>query len=183
MRNINTIIIHCSATKPSQDIGVTQIRKWHKRKGWSDVGYHIVIRRDGTLELGRPLNKIGAHCKGQNRYSIGICLIGGLDKRGRAVNNFTKKQFATLDKIVDQYAKTFNIRPKDIKGHRDFSPDLDGDGIISKEEWLKVCPCFEVKDWIAGKDLVTERPVNVLSEQKPRPKPKRTPPENDMFSL
>jgi len=88
MRIIDTVIVHCSATKPSMDIGVDVIRQWHMNKGWSDIGYHYVIRRNGAVELGRDLDKdgdvdeeIGAHAYGHNATSIGICLIGGVDDR------------------------------------------------------------------------------------------------------
>ena len=77
MRRIDKVIIHCSDTYHNMDIGVKQIRRWHKKRGFNDVGYHYIIRRDGTLETGRPIEKIGAHCKGQNRHSIGVCFVGG----------------------------------------------------------------------------------------------------------
>ena len=82
MREINKIIIHCSATPEGQDFTVQQIRQWHttpkpKGNGWSDIGYHFVIYRDGSVHKGRPLEQIGAHTLGYNANSIGICYIGG----------------------------------------------------------------------------------------------------------
>ncbi len=80
MREINEIIVHCSATPESMDIGVKEIRDWHVNDNkWDDIGYHFVIRRDGTIECGRSIDKAGAHCKGHNAHSIGMCLVGGED--------------------------------------------------------------------------------------------------------
>lgn len=91
MRHIDTHIIHCSASPDDMDIGVKEIRQWHEQRGWSDIGYHFVIRRDGTIELGRPIEIMGAHAYGHNRDSIGTCLVG--------INNFTEAQFNSLRKL------------------------------------------------------------------------------------
>ncbi len=72
------IVVHCSATKPSQDVGASEIRQWYLDRGLSNIGYHLVIRRDGPVENGRPLSNVGAHVRGYNRVSIGICLSGGM---------------------------------------------------------------------------------------------------------
>src|SRR5688572_4775960 len=97
------IVVHCSATDDSQDIGVKEIREWHtqpypKGRGWSDVGYHRVIRRDGTVEEGRPIQSVGAHVQGHNHRSVGICLVGGIeaDDKNRARDNFTAAQKEAL---------------------------------------------------------------------------------------
>lgn len=82
MRTINEIIIHCSATREGQDFSVKDIDRWHKQRVFLMVGYHYIIRLDGTIEQGRPLEMIGAHCTGHNAHSIGICYIGGLDSNG-----------------------------------------------------------------------------------------------------
>ena len=86
MRQIDHIIVHCSYTPPSMDIGAETIREWHtlpkpKGRGWSDIGYHWVIRRNGTVEAGRSEERAGAHAKGYNQDSIGICLIGGKSEK------------------------------------------------------------------------------------------------------
>ncbi len=145
MRNINKVIIHASATKPNQKVNADIIRNWHKSKGWLDIGYHFVILPDGTIEIGRPIEKAGAHVKGHNFDSIGICLIGGLNLKGKPENNFTENQFNSLGLLVDGFKWQFNI--SEIKGHRDYSPDKNKDGKITKNEWVKVCPCFDVGEW------------------------------------
>ena len=134
MRKINKIIIHCSATKPSMDIGVTEIRDWHVNgNSWGDVGYHHVIRRDGTLENGRAAEVAGAHCKNHNHDSIGICLVGGVreDDVKIAENNFTQAQFDQLEILVKWLMKEY----KDIEifAHSHFAE--------------KDCPCFDVNEW------------------------------------
>ena len=83
MRSINEIIIHCSATREGQQVTVETIRDWHLAKGWNDIGYHFYIDLDGTINKGRNIDKIGAHCKGHNRNSIGICYCGGVESDGK----------------------------------------------------------------------------------------------------
>ena len=80
MREINRIILHCSATPEGEHISTETIRDWHvNKRGWSDIGYHFVVLLDGTIEAGRPLDRVGAHTKGHNEDSIGICIVGGVD--------------------------------------------------------------------------------------------------------
>ena len=84
MRNINEVIIHCSATREGQSITVDTIREWHvDGRGWSDIGYHFYIELDGSIKKGRDIDKTGAHCKGHNRNSIGICYCGGVESDGK----------------------------------------------------------------------------------------------------
>lgn len=125
-REIKEIIIHCSATPPTMDIGAETIDKWHREKGWSCIGYHYIIRLDGTLEEGRPLTLEGAHCKNHNRKSIGICYIGGIDANGKPADTRTEKQKKTLRSLVRDLAATFHCK---IYGHCDFAN--------------KDCPCFD----------------------------------------
>ena len=133
MREINKIIIHCSATKSTQDIGAYQIDEWHKKNGWSGIGYHYVIRRNGRIENGRPLEIAGAHCKGQNKNSIGICLVGGIDADGNPQNNFTEKQFQTLRNLAAKLKKEYPNAT--VHGHNEFAN--------------KACPCFNVRAFFA----------------------------------
>ena len=119
-------------------------------RGWRDIGYHFVIRRDGTIESGRPLERTGAHVKGHNKDSIGICMEGGLNDKGKPKNNFIDKQFNSLKLLIDGFKFQFNINIENIKGHRDYSPDKNKDGVITKNEWLKECPCFDVQRWYYG---------------------------------
>lgn len=146
MRDVEHIIVHCAATKADQYVDAAVIRDWHVNKnGWSDIGYHYVIRRDGVLELGRPIEQAGAHVKGFNYNSVGVCLAGGLDENGKAQDNFTIQQMDTLFYLVVTLTKLF---PKaDVKGHRDYSPDVNHDGQITPDEWMKECPCFDVNLW------------------------------------
>lgn len=150
MRHINLIVIHCSATKKSMNIGASEIDQWHKDRGWSGIGYHYVIKKDGTIESGRAEEKIGAHAYGYNKHSIGICLIGGLDDGGITLEGFDNA--FTHEQKISLYNLVVNLRQKypgvDVQGHRDLSPDIDGDGIIEKWEWTKNCPCFNVEDII-----------------------------------
>ncbi len=134
MRIINKIIIHCSATISNLDLGAKEIDVWHRRRGFRKIGYHFVIRRDGKLEEGRKISEIGAHTKGQNANSIGICLIGGINSQTKlAENNFTTEQFERLKSLINELiAKYSSI--EQIDGHKKYAP--------------KDCPCFEVNDWL-----------------------------------
>lgn len=138
MRQIKRIIIHAAATRPSMDIGVKEIRRWHMERGWRDVGYHYVIRRDGTVEPGRSLEQTGAHAYGHNRDTIGICLVGGVDARGKAANNFTRRQWRALTFLVRGLQSVLHINSADILGHRDLP------GVA------KACPCFDVASFDVG---------------------------------
>lgn len=127
------ITIHCADTKPSMDIGVDDIRKWHLARGWSDVGYHLVIKRNGLLQPGRPLNKQGAHVGSHNRNNIGICLVGGMSEDGKPEDNFTNLQWDALRDLISELSGNYGIKEENILGHRDWP----GTG--------KACPCFDVK--------------------------------------
>ena len=145
-RKTKYIVVHCSATTPTSDIGADEIRDWHVRgNGWSDIGYHAVIRRDGEIEFGRHFDVSGAHVKGQNFQSVGICMVGGIDDEGNSEDNFTDFQYESLAYVVSMLVKAYP--DADVLGHRDLSPDLDGDGVVEKDEWLKDCPCFDVREW------------------------------------
>ena len=138
-RNTDWIVLHCSATRPVQDIGVREIRSWHKAKGWRDVGYHFVIRRDGSVERGRGVDEVGSHVQGRNSRSVGICLVGGIDDNMRAANNFTRQQWAALKTLVADLSKRYpNAR---VLGHRDFP------GVT------KACPCFDARHWATENKL------------------------------
>ncbi|MFT0318903.1 N-acetylmuramoyl-L-alanine amidase [Bacteroides thetaiotaomicron] len=104
----------------------------------------VYIRKDGTTLLTRPIERIGAHVKGFNASSIGICYEGGLDCRGRPADTRTPEQKASLRLLVYQLKQRFSGCR--VCGHRDLSPDLNGDGEIEPEEWIKACPCFEVNE-------------------------------------
>jgi N-acetylmuramoyl-L-alanine amidase len=137
MREIKDIVIHCSYTFPDMDIGAAEIRKWHtdpkpKGNGWSDIGYHYVIRRDGTVEKGRPIAQPGAHVAGHNANTLAVCLVGGKARTGRQPNNFTRRQWRALDKLIAEIQLEFPWAG--VKGHNDY-------------ETGKTCPTFDVKAW------------------------------------
>ena len=145
MRKINEIIIHCSATKEGKDYTVEQIDKMHQARGFKEVGYHFIVYRDGTIHRGRSLLKIGAHCLNHNSFSIGICYIGGLDADGKPKDTRTDAQREALRTLVLMFKEIYPDAK--VLGHRDTSPDKNGNGIIEKTEWLKACPCFDVAQW------------------------------------
>lgn len=135
------IVVHCSATRPSQDIGAAEIRKWHKAQGWEDIGYHYVIRRDGKVERGRALDAVGAHVAGHNSTTVGVCMVGGVDQKDftKPVNNFTKPQWAALKQVCADLVARYPDAT--ILGHRDF-PKV-----------AKACPCFDARDWAIRQGL------------------------------
>ena len=150
MKTIDAIVIHCSATRAGQDVRASDIDKWHRERGFAMIGYNYVIDLDGTVEKGRPLTMDGAHCntaglsgKVYNKHSIGICYVGGLDKHGRPADTRTPAQKMALVKLVNELMSTYPI--VEVIGHRDASPDKNGDGKITQNEWVKTCPCFDVK--------------------------------------
>lgn len=151
MKTIDSIVIHCSATRAGQDVRAADIDKWHKERGFAMIGYNYVIDLDGTVEVGRPLSMDGAHCNtaglsGQsyNKHSIGICYVGGLDENGKPADTRTPEQKKAMAELVYSLLEVYPIT--DILGHRDASPDKNGDGKITKNEWVKACPCFSVRD-------------------------------------
>ena len=135
MRVITLIVIHCSAVRPDQTSSVAQIDRYHRedRHYKFGVGYHYVIRRDGTIEPGRPEWMIGAHCLNHNAHSIGICYEGGLDIRGQPDDTRTAEQKATMRLLLEDLHKRY---PRAlVVGHRDLDPK-------------KACPCFDaVKEY------------------------------------
>ena len=138
MRRITLIVIHCSAVKPDQQSSAAQIDSWHRQRGFHlGIGYHYVIRRDGTLEMGRPEYMVGAHCKNHNQHSIGVCYEGGLNARGDPADTRTEAQKRTMRQLVDELRQRY---PKAIVvGHHNLNP-------------LKACPCFDaIKEFVSYK--------------------------------
>ena len=142
MRTINLFVVHCSATREDCTLSPEALDVMHRRRGFNGTGYHYYIRKDGTLYLTRSLERIGAHAKAFNAHSIGICYEGGLDARGNPKDTRTPEQRSALHLLVYQLLQQF--RNARVCGHRDLSPDLDGDGTVEPWEWVKQCPCFEV---------------------------------------
>ena len=143
-RKITEIIIHCSATPDGKDYTVDDIRRWHKQRGYSDVGYHYIVYRNGILAQGRDVNIIGAHASGHNAHSIGICYIGGMNAENtHPEDTRTLRQKGRLLSLLVDLRKLYpNARSV---GHRDLSEDKNGDGIIEPSEWMKACPSFDAK--------------------------------------
>lgn len=123
----------------------------HRKRGFAQIGYHYVIDLQGNIRVGRPVHMVGAHTTGYNTGSIGICYVGGLDKKGNAKDTRTYAQKNAMYKLVKALLMKYNI--VEVKGHRDYSPDKNGDGKISKYEWIKACPCFEVSEFMGQYDL------------------------------
>lgn len=129
MRAIKKIIVHCADTPEGRDDSAADIRRWHKVQGWNDIGYHYVVDLDGTIEPGRPIEKAGAHCTGHNADSIGVCYIGGCDKKMQPKDTRTDAQKASLLLLLKYLvAKYPGVT---IYGHRDFAN--------------KSCPSFDAK--------------------------------------
>lgn len=145
------IVVHCSATQPNADIGKREITQWHRERGFDTIGYHYVIRRNGDVETGRRESEIGAHVRGHNLYSIGVCLVGGVDTKGKPENNFNPAQFEALESVLKGLKERYPTTR--IVGHRDLSPDRNGDGKITRDEFVKACPSFDVRDWLSGRVL------------------------------
>ena len=128
MRTITLIVIHCSAVRPDQTSSAAQIDSWHRKDNhWKlGIGYHYVIRRDGTIEPGRPEWLTGAHCVNHNAHSIGVCYEGGLDIRGQPADTRTAEQKAAMRRLLEDLHRRY---PKAlILGHNDLNPPKDCPG-------------------------------------------------------
>lgn len=131
--NPEYITVHCSATSPGSKVNVHTIRRWHvEDNGWSDIGYHYVIERNGSIEDGRPITRQGAHVKGHNQDNIGICLVGGVDSFGKPQDNFTEEQWSSLRYLISHLCGIYGVKEENILGHRDWGAP-------------KACPSFDVK--------------------------------------
>ena len=127
-RNIKELIVHCSATPEGKDYSVDTIRQWHLQRGFSDIGYHYVIYRDGSIHIGRDESIIGAHCTGHNTNSIGVCYIGGCASDGKTPKDTrTTEQKQSLVKLLKELKTKYP--QASIHGHRDFAN--------------KACPSFD----------------------------------------
>ena len=126
------IVIHCSATKPSMDIDAETIRNWHvNERGWRDIGYHKVIKRNGDVEDGRDVRDSGAHAAGYNSKSVGVCMVGGMAEDNSAEANFTAQQWTALLDLIKQLK--IQYPEADVIGHNEISE--------------KECPSFDVQKW------------------------------------
>jgi hypothetical protein len=189
MRTIDLIVIHCSASPNGVWISPEQIDRWHAERGFHrnpaaivanrptlpHIGYHWVITADGTAWPCRAIDEVGAHAAGHNANSIGVCMVG--------TNAFFLRQWESLHKLIATSAygaqeragirESYPIaasraveilaeRGVRVVGHRDLSPDTDGDGVVEPHEWLKTCPGFDVAAWLARG--MEPEPARVLDE-------------------
>ena len=172
MANISKIVVHCAATQNGVPLGkngvsaaqriddIHQKRGFHRSKYFytqfnphlKAIGYHFVIDVDGTVETGRMIGETGAHVRGHNKNSVGICLVGGIAVNGKRFGRYTKAQWFALHELLLELAQCFP--DANVYGHRDFSPDLNGDGKITQNEFMKDCPCFDVEEWLESGDVV-----------------------------
>ncbi len=143
MRTIDLIIVHCSATRADCRLAPSDLEKAHRLRGFDGTGYHYYIDREGTVHATRPAERIGAHSRGFNARSIGVCYEGGLDARGRPADTRTPSQRDALRRLIGELLRLFP--GSRVCGHRDLSPDRNGNGEIEPAEWIKVCPCFDVR--------------------------------------
>lgn len=165
-------IVHCTATKPSQkNIDAKWVDRLHRKRGWSGCGYHAVITREGQLQMfddgfpTRPVDQKGAHVggcgAGWNKRSFGVTLAGGLDQAGKPENNFSKKQFRTLVRLIRAFLKSHDTPELvNIMGHRDL--------IRQTGASPKACPCFDVADFLVEYKINVDEDA-LISEQESSP--------------
>jgi N-acetylmuramoyl-L-alanine amidase len=159
-RAVTQVVVHCSATPSGQWLkgcAPVTINGWHAARGFrrgavarrafnpdlGSIGYHFVVDIDGRVWSGRHVDEIGAHAAGNNATSIGICLVGGAERDAQ----YTAEQWAALATLVRRLLPL--LRPgAGVVGHRDLSPDANGNRVVEPGEWLKTCPGFEVAHWL-----------------------------------
>jgi N-acetylmuramoyl-L-alanine amidase len=129
-RPIDELIWHCTATAEGKDYTVADIRAWHKARGWSDIGYHYVVYRDGRIMVGRPVGQVGSHVAGHNTGTIGCSYVGGVSKDGKtAEDTRTPEQYASMLWLTRQLVRKHPI--KKVTGHNQYA--------------AKACPSFDVR--------------------------------------
>lgn len=128
MRRIDEIVVHCTATKAGRNIDAMEIDRWHKARGFKKIGYHFVVKLDGTIEAGRSISEIGAHCKGNNYDTVGVVYVGGLDENGKPADTRTEAQKVALKALLKTLCILYPSIAK-VSGHRNYAA-VD-------------CPCFD----------------------------------------
>ena len=132
MREIDEIVLHCTATPMGREVDIAEVRRWHTQgRNWSDVGYHFLIQLDGSLQAGRPLEKQGAHVKGRNATTVGIAYVGGLNHDGKPADTMTVDQEETFEHLCFALQLVL-ARPLQVSGHNQYSN--------------KACPGFSVPE-------------------------------------
>lgn len=140
-RAIHTLVWHCTATPEGREYSRDDIDRMHRARGFSGIGYHKLVHLDGTVSDGRPEAQVGAHVSGHNAGTIGYSYVGGVAASGKAKDTRTPEQMQTMIRLTREAVARYRLRA--VVGHRDLSPDLDGDGIVEPNEWVKMCPCFD----------------------------------------
>lgn len=151
-RAIHLLVVHCSATRNCDDYTPEQLIRDHVRRGFRGCGYHYYITKDGMIYAMRPVDLVGAHVQRHNRHSIGICYEGGLDHKYMPADTRTPMQRQSLSQLIH---RLLELHPNAyVVGHRDLSRDRNGDGVITPDEWTKLCPCFDAKlynrEWVVA---------------------------------
>lgn len=143
-REIRLLVVHCSATRYVDRYTPEALVRDHVARGYRGAGYHYYVTREGLLYRLRPLDEVGAHARGYNLYSIGVCYEGGLDADFEPLDTRTPEQRQMLSqlrtRLCELWPDLYTV------GHRDLSPDRDRNGVITSDEWVKVCPCFDAKN-------------------------------------
>lgn len=147
-RTINLIVIHCTASRCTSTLTPEALDAEHRRRGFNGCGYHFYITRGGQVHVMRDIALTGAHAKGYNSHSIGIAYEGGLDANAQPADTRTPEQKQTLIALLRQLRNTYPAAR--ICGHRDLSPDLNGNGVIEPQEYIKMCPCFNAANEYAA---------------------------------
>ena len=149
MRHIDRIILHCSATPAGRDYTVDDITRWHRQRGFRTIGYHWVVYRDGTIHPGRPEREVGAHCKGYNAHSIGVCYIGGLTPLPNTSRQLAHRHVTLVGGVPHAGADTRT--PAQRQAMRQLIATLlqryPGAQVCGHYQFAnKACPCFKVPD-------------------------------------
>lgn len=153
-RDVRLLVIHCSATRNGQRVTPAQIDEMHRLRGFErwphligfnqptlrHIGYHYLIEASGPVTTGRGEAEVGAHVAGFNKHSIGICMAG--------TDAYSAAQWASLKGLVEGLRRRYPAA--EVLGHRDLSPDQNANGIVERFEWLKTCPGFDVRAWLAS---------------------------------
>lgn len=129
-KSTTMIILHCAATPEGKDYKASDIKKWHKQRGFQDIGYHYVIDLDGTIEKGREESLVGAHCIGKNAISLGICYVGGCDKNMKPKDTRTAEQKQAMEYIVHSLLQKYKLHISNVHCHNEFV--------------AKACPSFDI---------------------------------------
>lgn len=146
MRDLHTIVIHYTATKPDQLISVDTIRQWHKARGFDDIGYHFVIDQVGRIERGRPIGKTGAHVANHNTGTVGVCYVGGLVGPDKGADTRTPAQKRALRLLVASLRSTFGAHLK-VVGHRDLAATQCPGFDVQSERWPRGLDDLTAMEW------------------------------------